>query len=167
MLLQPRSISEPFDAARLDDLLEKRAASTGKGSARLLWFPTGEVPVRPLMENGRQVATELHIPLIDHDRLLRDVLLAGNELAQAAELVLFDPQLIRPVTERDFGAISEQYTKHARYAGAMAGDAGALGAAYAMPTNLGMQASTKVVLGLIAFFTALYFIIDGVVAALH
>ena len=166
LLLQSRGPEAPFEPSRLDALLLARGAKRAEGGAFLLALEHGTVELRPLMEGGRQVATELHVPLHINDALLRDALREGGTLAEEAELMLVDPQLLRPVSERDQDQVAAQFAKTAHYAGNILGVVDALPASYGAPPA-GMKPATKVMLGIGAFLVVLYFVVDALIQQIH
>ncbi|MEN9798670.1 MAG: hypothetical protein RL653_2366 [Pseudomonadota bacterium] len=173
LLLQSSVPGGPYDPeATRAVLLARGAAEEGGG---LSWSVQGErVEVRPLVEGGVVIATELRVPLGGGDQFVRDMVAEGLAVAQAAGCRLFDPQIMRPLTPADAGAVAEQYARTARYAGEMAGASDVLGSAgYAAPgyptssaPSGGMGGQAKVFLA-IAFLVALYLVVSGLSQALQ
>ncbi len=158
LLLQSAAPDTPYDARRVEALLLERGASPEEGG--LVWrLPSGRVEVRPLRENGNQVATELRIPLADGVDLARELVSEGVALAAAANVALVDPQLCRAVVSPEDSAVIDQYVRTAKYAGEMVGISEAIGAGEPAETG-GIKPGTKVLLALVGFFFLLYLIAD-------
>lgn len=158
LLFQAAVPGAPYDPSRIDALLADRSTVRGDGT-RLWRVQFGQIELRPLVEGGRPVATEVKIPLQPSLELIREVLIQGAELATRAECVLFDPQLMRPVGPKDEGAVTDGYVRTARYAGEMAGVSEAIGIGQP-PVQEGMKPGTKVFLGVIGFLILLYLVTD-------
>jgi hypothetical protein len=154
----------PFDSARVEALLEARGAKARPGGGHSWLLEHGSVELHPLREGGQWVATEVRVPLMDRDDLVREVVSQVAELAKEAGVRLFDPQLGRELSAHDDGAVADQYQRTARYAGEM------LGLASAMPISTteseGFQPTTKLFFGVIGIFTLLYLLIDWLNAQL-
>lgn len=154
----------PFDSARVEALLEARGAKARPDGGRSWLLEHGSVEFHPLREGGQWVATEVRVPLMDRDDLVREVISRVAELAKEAEVRLVDPQLGRELSAHDEGAVSEQYQRTARYAAEMAG------VASAMPIDTtgteGFQPTTKFVFGAIGVFTLLYLLVEWINAQL-
>lgn len=161
LLLQSAIAGEPYDPTRVEALLADKTTVRGDGT-RLWRLQHGEVEVRPLMEGGKAIATEVKVPLLSTLELIREVVVTGAELAKSAGVTLFDPQLMRPLNASDEGAVADQYLRTARYAGEMAGVSEAIGIGQP-PVEEGMKPGTKVFLGIAAFFLVLYFIANRLV----
>ena len=149
----------PFDSGRVEALLLARGAKPQPGGGHAWQLEHGTVEVHPLREGGQWIATEVRVPLSERADLLREAVDKGVELAREAEARFFDPQLGREVSRRDDEAVAEQYLRTARYASDM------LGVSDAMPLSVstqseGFQPTTKLVLGIVAFFVVLYFLVN-------
>lgn len=156
LLFQPQVPGEPYDPAKVETLLGPQATLRPDGTH--LWrLRHGEVEVRPLKEGGKAIATEARVPLLSSLELIREVVQNGAEVARAAGCTLFDPQLMRPVTPGDEGAVADQYLRTARYAGEMAGVSEAIGIGQPQREE-GLGAGTRVFLGITGFFVLLYVI---------
>jgi hypothetical protein len=149
----------PYDSARVDALLTERGAIARPDGMRVWRLKHGDVEVGVLREAGQVVATELRVPLSDKLDLIREAVEEGAALAQAAEVRLMDPQLGRPLGANDGAAVADHFLRTARYAGEMMGLSEAVAASYAAPAE-GMQAGTKVLLGIAALLIGLYFLMD-------
>lgn len=157
----------PYDAARVDALLAERGVIVRPDGGRTWRLKGGEVQVGELREGGQVVATELRVPLGERGELVREVVVEGAELARQAEVRFVDPQLGRALGPLDSEVVAEQYLRTARYAGEMMGVSEAVAASFPDPTPAaGFQPTTKVVLGLLAFFALLYFLSGALVGEL-
>jgi hypothetical protein len=155
----------PYDSARVDTLLTERGVAARPDGVRLWRLKHGEVEVGELREAGQIVATELRVPLSDKLDLVRELVEEGAMLAQAAEVRLVDPQLGRPLTANDSGAVADQFLRTARYAGEMMGLSEAVAASYAPPPE-GMSPGLKVLLGIGGLLLGLYLLMDFVLGKL-
>jgi hypothetical protein len=159
LLLQPRSAGEPFHLTRIASLLVER------GAAPHSWgLEAGQVELASVEEAGRQVATEVRIPLGGRVELLREALLRCADVASAADAALVDPQLGRAVTAADVEVVAQQYLRTARYAGEMRGVSEALGASYAPPSPALSGRIKLVLLALAGGLVALYQLVDAVLS---
>lgn len=146
LLLQAEP-GQPFDAEAVDAALAERGVSAAATTERLWRLPSGDVEVRGLVEQGTPRATELRVPLSHRDELVRELLPAALEVAQAARVRLFDPQLCRALTAADQGALLAQYERLARYAGQYGGESSAVLIGFQEPEG-GLRPGTKVALAL-------------------
>lgn len=160
LLLQAASPGVPFETEKVEQALAARKLEVKKDGTRVLPLPHGDVELAPLREGGVQVALELRVPLTDQMELIREALVAGDEVAILAGVRLYDLQLNRPVTVRDEGAVSDQYLRTATYAGDMVGVSAAITLSVAPADDRLLKPGTKVVLGLVAFFAALFLLLD-------
>lgn len=174
LLFQSSVPGEPYDPEATRSALLARGA-TEEASGTLALRVQGErVEIRPLTEGGAVIATEVRLPLGGGDPFVREMVAEGVAVAQAAGCRLFDPQIMRPLTPADAGAVAEQYARTARYAGEMGGASDVLGAAgYAAsgyPSSAspggGMGGQAKLFLA-IAFLVALYLVVSGLSQALQ
>ncbi|WP_232293170.1 hypothetical protein [Stigmatella aurantiaca] len=159
MLLQTLVPGTPYDGPRVDALLRERGVTARPDGTRVWHLKAGEVELGELRENGQLVATELRVPLSEKTELVREVVGEALMLAALAEVRLVDPQLGRPVSIQEDGAVADQFLRTARYAGEMLGLPEAVAARYEAPPD-GMQAGTKVLLALIAALLSLYFVVS-------
>ncbi|MBI3182582.1 MAG: hypothetical protein HYZ28_10645 [Myxococcales bacterium] len=157
LLLQAPELGAPYDAARVDSLLASRGAAAEAGG-RLWKLKHGEVEVRPLVEAGRLIATELRAPMSASADLARELVLEGCVLAAEAGARLFDPQLGKVLAPADEGLVADQFLRTARYAGQYAGVPEAIDAGFAGPEPGRLKAGTKVLLGIAGFLAVLYLI---------
>ena len=160
LLLQPAYPGAPFPAEQVDAKLAEAGVTAGPEGLRRWPFKHGQVEVRPLLEGGQQIATELLVPLSDRTDLVRELVVAASALAKDSDVVLLDLQLNRAVTEKDAETVGSRYLEAARYAGEMLGVAEAIPASFAAPTEQGMKAGTKVLLALGAAFFLLLWLLD-------
>ena len=151
----------PYDTTRVDALLFERGAVASPSGQRIWRLKSGEIEVGELRENGVVVATELRVPLSDKTDLVREVVEEGATLAQASGVRLVDPQLGRPLTANDSGAVADQFMITARYAGEMMGVSEAVAASYAPPSE-GLPSGLKVLLLIGGGFILLYFVVSSV-----
>lgn len=160
LLLQSRVPGEPFDAARVEAAFATRTFHQRSDGERRWRLQRGDVELRPLVEGGQRIATELRIPLGGDGEFVRDVVTEAAAIARESETRLFDPQLAREVGEGDGAAVADQYLRTARYAGEMAGVSEAIGVG--MPaTEDGLKPGTKVFLGLIGFFAVVFALLEA------
>jgi hypothetical protein len=155
----------PYDSARVDALLTERGATARPDGMRVWRLKHGDIEVGQLRENGQVVATELRVPLSDKLDLVREAVEEGATLAQAAEVRLVDPQLGRPVSGNDSGAVADQFLRTARYAGEMMGLSEAVAASYAAQPE-GFPVGAKVLLGIVGGLLGLYFLVDTLLSRL-
>lgn len=160
LLVQAAEPGAPYDPTRVEALLAGQSTVRGDGT-RLWRLKHGEVEVRPLIEGGRPIATELRVPLTGNLDFIREAVVEGVTLARNAEAALFDPQLTKRLSAGDDGLVADQYLRTARYAGEMAGVSEAIGVGQPVLEE-GMKPGTKVLLGIGALFLLLYWISDRV-----
>jgi hypothetical protein len=173
LLLQSSVPGGPYDPEATRAVLIARGAAE-EGGGLSLRVQGERVDIRPLTEGGVVIATELRLPLGGGEPFIREMVSVGVSVAQEAGCRLFDPQIMRPLTAPDAGAVAEQYARTARYAGEMAGASDVLGSAgYAgsgYPSTSspggGMGGQAKVFLAL-AFLVALYLVVSGLSQALQ
>lgn len=156
----------PYDAARVDALLAERGVLVRPDGGRTWRLKSGELEVGVLREGGQVLATELRVTLSERTELMREVVAEAAELAARAEVRLVDPQLGRALSGSDAQTVAEQYLRTARYAGEMMGVTEAVAASFPDPTPTGFQPSTKVILGILAFFFLLYMLSSSLVGQL-
>ncbi len=165
LLIQSKEPGQPWDPTTLDRMLHERGAFANPDGTRTWRMKAGDVEVRPLLESGKAVATELRLELSDKLELIRAVVLEGVPLAEAAGGRLVDPQLAKTLTVADEGLVADQFFRTAQYAGQYAGVSTAVLAGYGqVNTDEGMKPGTKVMLALIAFFAVLYFVSQRLLA---
>lgn len=156
----------PYDAARVDALLLERGVAERPDGGRTWRLKSGELDVGVLREGGQVVATELRVTLSERTELMREVVTEAAALAAQAEVRLVDPQLGRGLSAADAETVAEQYLRTARYAGEMMGLTEAVAASFPDPTPSGFRPTTKVVLGLLAFFFLLYLLSNSLTSQL-
>ena len=147
LLLQTGQAGVPVDLEKVDAALGRRELVTRPDGVKLWKLKSGEVEVRPLVEGGVPVATEVRVPLSDKLELIREAVVEGAALAAESELKLYDPQLSRTLCASDDGPVAEQFLRTAKYAGEMMGLPEAVYASFAPPEQ-GMKTGTKVILGI-------------------
>jgi hypothetical protein len=155
----------PYDSARVDVLLAERGATVRLDGPRVWRLKNGDVEVRELRENGRVIATELRVPLSDKTDLVREVVEEAATLAASAEVRLIDPQLGRPLSANDGGAVADQFLRTARYAGEMLGLSEAVAASYAAQPE-GLSPGAKVLFGVVGGLFLLYLLVDALLGRL-
>jgi hypothetical protein len=163
LLIQPKEPGAAYDPAAVDRLLHERGATALPDGSRNWRLKSGDVTVRTLVEGGKPVATELKVPLSDRLDLIRELVVEGVGVAQAAGARLVDPQLAKSLTLNDDGIVADQYFRTAQYAGQYAGVSEAIIASYGEAEQGGLKAGTKVLLAIIAFLVGLYFIADKLI----
>lgn len=158
LLLQSALPGAPFPFEAVDAALVQEGV-TEQGEWRL---KNGSVEVKPLLEGGARIATELKVPLSDRMQLVRELVSAGAEIARATGTSLVDLQLNRAITEKDLEAVERSFMDAARYAGEMMGVPEALPASYAPPPQSGLELKpgTKVVLAIVALFFFALWVLD-------
>ncbi len=157
LLLQAEA-GVPYDPSRVDAALATRGA-VEKNGVRTWRLESVEVEVRPLVEGGRLIATELRLPLSAKLDGVRELVVEGCELAAEAGVKLFDPQLAKVLTPADEGLVSDQFLRNARWAGEYLGVSEAVDQSFA-PVETGLKPGTKVMLGVIGFIVVLYLLVD-------
>lgn len=158
LLLQSADPAVPYNPAPVEALLAKRGIARRPDGVWRWQLKSGDVELGDVLEGGKQVATEVRIPLLGTQDLVREALVECAELAREANVRLFDPQLMRPVGAADEGAVGDQYLRTARYAGEMMGDSDALAAAVPPPDDRLLTPGAKVILGLMGLFFLLYMV---------
>jgi hypothetical protein len=159
LLLQPSEPSAPFDPAPLEAALSARGLTGNPEDARIWRLKAGDVELRPLLDGGKRVGTEVRVPLSDRLELIREAVLEGVVLAEQSGLRLVDPQLSRVLTAKDEGAVADQYFRTAKYAGEMLGVSEALYASIP-PHPEGLKPGTKVLLGIIGLFALIFIVLE-------
>lgn len=163
LLLQTGQAGVPVDLAKVDAALSRRRLDVRADGVRLWHLQSGEVEVRPLIEGGVPLATELRVPLSDRLELIREAVVEGAALAREVELKLYDPQLSRTLGAQDEGLVADQFLRTAKYAGEMMGVPEAIGASFPPPEQ-GLKTGTKVLLGIAGFFVVLYLLVERLLA---
>lgn len=164
MLLQSAEPGAPFPAEAVDAALLE-AGVTGAAEGGSSWrLASGAVEVKPLIEGGQRIATELRVPLTDRTSLIRELVAAAAQVAARCGVSLLDLQLNRAVGEKDLEAVELRYLESARYAGEMMGVPEALSASFAPPPDspFEVKAGAKVVLALIGLFLLVLWLLDAV-----
>lgn len=163
LLLQTGKAGVPVDGAKLDAALARRDLRERPDGVKVWHLKAGDVEVRPLVEGGIAVATELRVPLSDKLDLIREAVVEGAALAAEAELKLYDPQLSRTLSAADDGVVADQFLRTARYAGEMMGVPEAVCASFPPPEE-GLKTGTRVILGIIAFVAIAYLLLERLLA---
>jgi hypothetical protein len=166
LLLQSLEPGAPYETAPVDALFDARKASPPApvGGGRRWQLKAGTVEVRPLIEGGKCIATEIKVPLSDKLELVREVVAEASQVATEAKVRLFDPQLSKALNPNDEGLVADQYLRTAKYAGEMMGVSEAIGASFSTPDAGTLKPGTKVVLGLVGFVIILYLIVSKLLA---
>ncbi|MFZ5470837.1 MAG: hypothetical protein ACOZIN_15535 [Myxococcota bacterium] len=159
LLFQSADAAVPFDSEPVDALLSARGVAERPDGVRIWKLENGEVEVRPLVEGGRRLGTELRLPLSHRLELVREVVVEGAALAAQAKVQLFDPQLCKGIGADDEGLVADQYLRTARYAGEYAGVSEAVDASFAGPLPGEMKPVTKLLLGGAAVLVLLYWLV--------
>ncbi|MDX2011823.1 MAG: hypothetical protein SFW67_16640 [Myxococcaceae bacterium] len=121
LLLQPEPPGAAFARDVIEAVLRDRGAAT-RGDGALVWkLKAGDVTVLPLRESGAVTGLELKLPFSDRHELLNELLASAVDVARMNGLRVVDPQLGRTVSEVDGGAITDEYLRISRYAGAYFG----------------------------------------------
>lgn len=163
LLVQPKEPGTPWDPAAFDKLVHDKGAFPNPDGSRTWRLKAGDVQVRLLIEGGKPIATELRVELSDKLELIRELVVEGVAVATLAEARLVDPQLSKTLTANDEGLVADQYLRTAQYAGQYAGVSTAVLASYgAAEADEGMKPGTKVLLAIVAFFTAMYLVIEKI-----
>ncbi len=146
----------PFDRARFEAALTELGVTRRAEGAWVWKLSRGETVITALHEGGTTVGFDVRVPLSDSAGLVLETLEKGVALATSATLQFVDPQLSRPVTERDTGAVEESFFRVAAYAGAADGASGATFVS-APPLATGLTPPVKLALALLVFVAAFYF----------
>lgn len=134
LLWQSGERDTPYPLEAVEAALASRGLIVRPDGGRTWVLKSSPVELGAVKEAGVQVATELRLSLSDRDVSIRELVVEASAFAAAVEgIVLFDPQLMRHVTERDADAVAEQYLRTARYAGEMLGVPEAVAASFAPP----------------------------------
>lgn len=156
LLLLAKAPEEPFElAAALEALTQAggRLDAEGRGEWRL---PAGVVEVLPSREGAELRGLELRVPLKDTTDLLEATVRAVAELPGAAERRFVDPQRGELASPESLGSLVSEYLRLARHAGEYGAVSEALGLTTYAQELPSVSASSRVLLGLVAFFFALY-----------
>lgn len=164
LLQSPDPHNVPYDSEKVAAALGKRTI-VEQGGAKLLRLKNGDVEVRPLVEGGKLIATELRVPLSDKLELIREAVVEGAAIANQAGVRLFDPQLSKSLTGAEDGLVADQFLRTARYAGEMAGVSEAIGASF-QPVPEGMSLQAKMLIGIIVALVALYYLSEHLLASM-
>lgn len=163
LLVQPLEAGATWDPAPFDRLLHERGAFANADGSRTWRLKAGDVQVRLLNEGGRAIATELRVELSDKLDTIRELVVEGTAVAESIGARIVDPQLSKTITAKDEGLVADQYLRTAQYAGQYAGVSTAVIASYgAAQDEEGLKPGTKVLLGIIAFFAIIYFLVEKV-----
>ncbi len=165
LLLQTMVPGTPYDSTRVEALFAEKGLSARPDGMRVWRLKSGDVEVGELREGGQLIATELRVPLSDKTELVRELVGEAAELARAAEVRLVDPQLGRPLSAADDGAVADQFLRTARYAGEMMGLSEAVAASYAAQPE-GFPVGGKIIIGIIAVLVVLYLVVEGLLSQL-
>ena len=162
LLLQSSVPGAPYQATRVHERLTARGVIvTPAGNA--IWFmKSGTVELAPLLDGGRQVATEVRIPLTDKGELVREALGQAAEVASEADVRLYDPQLSKAVGASDVDDVLAQYWKTANYAAETLGEADAFLSANSTLAET-QKKGWKIVLGVLAVLVLLYLLSDAAI----
>jgi hypothetical protein len=138
---------EPFDEAQARAALAARRPFDVMAPSR--WqLAAGPLEVHPLDEAGKRLALELHVELAESDKQLREAVREATEAARASKLVVYDPQLNRPLSPADEDAVAEQFRRTTRYAGEFGAVPGLAGIGVPPPVP-GLKVQTRVMLWVI------------------
>ena len=157
LLLQPPPGGTLDEAAVIAGLRGRHPVE--EGPVRRWRLPKGELEVHLHLAGGQPAALELHVPLADKDELLRQAVHESAAVAEALGIVLYDPQLNRPVAPSDEEAVAAQFAKNARDVAEVVGVPGLTGLGVD-PEPTGLKPGTKVMLGVFAFLFALLLLSD-------
>lgn len=135
LLWQSGDRDTPYPLEAVEAALASRNVIVRPDGGRSWVLKSAPIDLGAVNEAGKQVATELKISLSERDAPVREAVKEASELAAELGLVLFDPQLMRQITERDADAVAEQFLRTARYAGEMLGLPEAVAASFAPPVE--------------------------------
>ncbi len=156
-LLQPVTAGSEFAEAPVVAVLLERQASERPDGTWLLKVGAVEVVVSRVREGPRVVALSLGVPLSADLDSIQAVLRAGLEIAEAAKVLLFDPQLSRVCSLSAESAIVDEFRKLGSYAGQYVGVSEALPLSVGAPQNsMDLTVTTKAVLALLVFAGSLF-----------
>lgn len=162
LLLQPKDVGAPYDAAPIEALLTARGAKDQPDGSKIWRLKNGDVEVRRLLENGVPMATELKVELTDKTELIRELVAEVVQLANDAGVRAVDPALSKTLHGNDDGLVADSYLRAARYAGEYLGVSSAVLASYGSAEPEGMKPGTKVMLGIGAFFFVVYIVLEKI-----
>lgn len=150
LLWQPSVPGTPYPIEAVNAALVERGVIPREEGGVTWVLSSVPVEVGPVMEGGVQVATELRLSLSDRDTGVRELVTAADAFARELGVLLFDPQLMTPVTEQDVDRVAAQFMITARYAGEMMGLPEAVAASFAPPEPQGLSGGVKVILLIVA-----------------
>jgi hypothetical protein len=146
LLWQSATPGAPYPLEAVEAALSRREVVASPDGQRRWKLARTVVELGAVREGGVQVATELRLMLSDSADPPRELVTEATVLAREAGVTLFDPQLMRALSERDADAVAEQYLRTARWAGEMLGLPEAVAASYPAVESPGMSAGLKVLL---------------------
>lgn len=146
LLWQSTTPGAPFPLEAVEAALARREVVASPDGQRTWRLTRTAVELGPVREGGVQVATELRLPLSESGEPARELVVEAALVAREAGVLLFDPQLMRALSEADAEAVAEQYLRTARWAGEMLGLPEAVTASYPAVESPGMSAGVKTLL---------------------
>jgi len=165
LLWQSGDRGAPYPVEAVEAALAARQVIVRPDGGRTWVLKSTPVELGAVKEAGAQVATELRLSLSERDGPPRELVAEAAVVAAELGLVLFDPQLMRPITERDADAVAEQYLRTARYAGEMLGLPEAIAASFAPPVEPRLLSpGMKVILLIIAALVLGLWSLDWILA---
>src|SRR5690606_1000894 len=150
LLWQSSVPGTPYPIETVNAALEARGVAARDEGGQTWVLRTVPVEVGPVMEGGVQVATELRLQLSDRDEGVRELVTEADAFARELGLVLFDPQLMSPITAKDADRVAAQFQRTARYAGEMLGLPEAIAASFDPPEPQRLSGGVKVILLIVA-----------------
>ncbi len=155
LLFQAKVPGAPYDDAGVTKSLGERGVVPGAYGMGDWKLSHGVVEVGPVKESGLTVATVIKVPFSEKTELVREVVREALAMAQANELQLVDPQLQAGLTLASEANVADSFLRAAAYAGQYGGVGEAVGVAFGTTEDEGMPASTKLLLGIVAFVVSL------------
>lgn len=155
LLLQPPTRDLPFDEGAFARAMEARSLPRGPDGAWVLSLMGTGLEISAVREAGAVVAMQVRVPLSGRTEPLAAALAWALEVAGPLHLRVLDPQVNAVVTSATGGASREEFLRQARYAGEFGGLSEAFDALPPPAPPAGFSATTRVLLGLLVFFTVL------------
>ncbi len=161
LLLQPGSPDTPFELAPVEAALTAANLTRRADGVWLLTLKFKELEVSVLRENGVALALQCRVPLSDRTEVVEAAVGWALELAGPLGLRVMDPQLNTVLTSVS-ASVSEEFLRQARYAGEYLGVSEAIGATHLARPLEGMNATTRLMLGVVVFIVVTFFTISVV-----
>jgi hypothetical protein len=161
LLLQPTSPDKAFDLAPVEAELAAANVPRRPDGVWLLTLKFKDLELSVLKENGVPIALQCSVPLSDRTEVVEAAVAWAIELARKLELRVMDPQLNTVLTQVG-ASVGEEFLRQARYAGEYLGVSEAIGATHLARPMEGMNATTRLMLGVVVFIVVTFVTISFV-----